>query len=126
MLSSLREGARGVSAERFFFIPADMPFVCRDIYLAMASIDAAGPVIPTAGGRRGHPVLVPAFLIPAIMDLPDEVPLKTLLTASGPICVDVADDSVLQDIDTPEEYEAAVRRVAGSRLGASSATSSPR
>lgn len=126
MLSSLREGVRRVSAERFFFIPADMPFVCRDIYLVMAAIDTAGPVIPTAGGRRGHPVLMPSCLIPAILDLPDEVPLKTLLAASGTICVDVADDSVLQDIDTPEDYEAAVRRAAGSRLAAGSAAGSLR
>jgi len=107
MLSSLREGARQVTAGRFFFIPADMPFVGGDVYLMMAAIDAAGPVIPTAGGRRGHPVLMPSALIPAIMDLADDVPLKELISASGPIFVEVADTSILRDIDTSEDYEVA-------------------
>ncbi len=107
MASSLREGARQVTAERFFFIPADMPFVGGDVYLMLAAINSAGPVIPTADGRRGHPVLMPSTLIPAIMDLPDDVPLKELISASGPMLVDVADTSILRDIDTSEEYEVA-------------------
>ena len=96
MTSSLREGARRVTAERFFFIPADMPFVGGDVYLMLAAINSAGPVIPTADGRRGHPVLMPSTLIPAIMDLTDDVPLKELISASGPMFVDVADTSILR------------------------------
>ena len=115
MLSSLREGLRLVSAERFFFIPADMPFVSADTYRMMAAIDSAGPVIPTVDGRRGHPVLMPSSLIPAIVDLPDDVPLKTLIAASGPIYVEARDDSILRDIDTSQEYQAAIGRVSANR-----------
>jgi len=113
MLSSLREALRLVSAQRFFFIPADMPFVCGITYRTLAAIDADGPVIPTSGGRRGHPVLMPSSLIPAIASLPDEVPLKTLIAASRPTYVELADDSVLRDIDTAEEYAEAARRTGG-------------
>ena len=111
MLSSLREGLRQVSAERFFFIPADMPFVSADTYRMMAAIDSAGPVIPTVDRRRGHPVLMPSSLIPAIVALSDNVPLKTLIAASGPIYFEAGDDSILRDIDTSQEYEVAIGRV---------------
>ncbi|MGO9310704.1 MAG: NTP transferase domain-containing protein [Spirochaetia bacterium] len=110
MLSSLREGLRRVTAARFFFIPADMPLVGAGIYRAMAAVEAAGPVIPTSDGRRGHPVLMPSTLIPAIMHLADDVPLKTLIAAQGPTDVDIGDDAILRDIDTSQEYEAAVGR----------------
>ncbi len=111
MLSSLKEGLRLVSATRFFFIPADMPFVGAGVYRALSAVDRPGPVIPVTDGRRGHPVLMPSALIPAIMDLADDVPLKTLIAASGPTTVDIGDPSILRDIDTSQEYEAATGRV---------------
>jgi molybdenum cofactor cytidylyltransferase len=107
MLSSLKAGLRLVESERFFFIPADMPLVGPEIYLALAAVDAAGPVIPTCGGRRGHPVLMPSSLVEAILGLPDDRPLKALISASGPTWREVGDDSILRDIDTAEDYAAA-------------------
>ena len=59
MLSSIREGVREVRSDRFFFIPADMPFPGPGIYRSLAGIEARGPLIPTCAGRRGHPVLMP-------------------------------------------------------------------
>ena len=107
MLSSIREGVRHVRAGRFFFIPADMPFPGPEIYLALARSDAAGPVIPTCGGRRGHPVLMPASLIASILELPDDRPLKTLIADTGPTFVELGDEALLRDIDTAEDYASA-------------------
>ncbi|MGO8694042.1 MAG: NTP transferase domain-containing protein [Rectinemataceae bacterium] len=112
MLSSLREALPLVRAERFFFIPADMPFVAAGIYRAMAALGAEGPVIPRLRDRGGHPVLLPSSLIPAIRSLPEGVPLKTLIAAAGVTYLDVADESVLADIDTAEEYAAAAKLAA--------------
>jgi molybdenum cofactor cytidylyltransferase len=107
MISSLREALPLVSAERFFFIPADMPLVGSGVYRAMAALGAAGPVIPRTRGRSGHPVLRPSRLIPAIMALGEGRTLKELIAASGAVYLDVEDDSVLADIDTMADYEAA-------------------
>jgi molybdenum cofactor cytidylyltransferase len=121
MISSLREGLGRVRAESFFFTPADMPFIGPQVYRELASRaqtsrEPGRPVIPTHGGRRGHPVLMPSALIPAIMALPPDRPLKTLIDGSAPIFVEMAEDSILRDIDTMEEYEKALAD-ADSRAG---------
>ena len=114
MLSSIKVGAALVRSGRFFFIPADMPFALPACYLALAAVVSAGPVIPTCGGRRGHPVLMPASLVGAILGLPESVPLRTLIIAAGPSCLELGDEGVLRDIDTVDDYEKAGRRaVAG-------------
>jgi molybdenum cofactor cytidylyltransferase len=107
MLSSIREGVKKVRSERFFFIPADMPFPGPEAYRALARCVASGPVIPTCEGRRGHPVLMPSSLIASILALPDDRPLKTLIAESGPTFVELGDEALLRDIDTEEEYAAA-------------------
>ena len=107
MLSSIREGARAVRAGRFFFIPADMPFSGPEVYRMLAERESAGPLIPTCGGRRGHPVLMPSTLISAILELPDDKPFKNLIEEAGPRFLELGDEALLRDIDTAEEYEAA-------------------
>jgi molybdenum cofactor cytidylyltransferase len=108
MLSSIKEGIRHVSAGSFFFIPADMPFPGPEVYRTLAERRTGGPVIPVCGGRRGHPVLLPASLIPSILALPLETPLKLLIEAASPLLVEMAEDSILRDIDTVEDYERAL------------------
>ncbi len=118
MLSSIREGVSHVRGGRFFFIPADMPFPGPEVYLALARSDAAGPVIPTCGGRRGHPVLMPSSLIASILKLPDDKPLKSLITDSGPTFLELGDEALLRDIDTAEEYAAVSGTTCTPRAGA--------
>jgi len=105
MLSSIREGAKAVRAGRFFFIPADMPFPGPEVYRILADRESAGPAIPVCGGRRGHPVLMPSSLIPSILELPDESPLRPLIDGAGPVLVELEDEGLLRDIDTVEDYE---------------------
>jgi molybdenum cofactor cytidylyltransferase len=119
MLSSLREGLQLVRSRCFFFIPADMPLVSPAVYQAMAAIGSTHPVIPTAHDKPGHPVLMPASLIPAIMGLPDNVPLKTLIAQARPVFVEVNDESILRDIDTPHEYQEALSLLRDPRTGES-------
>jgi molybdenum cofactor cytidylyltransferase len=108
MISYLREGIGLVRAERFFFIPADMPFVGPEIYRELARYAPAAPVLPSFGGRSGHPVLLPSELIPAILALSEEVPLKSLIATAGPAYAEIGDDSILRDIDTVQDYEHAL------------------
>ncbi|MFZ4615296.1 MAG: nucleotidyltransferase family protein [Rectinemataceae bacterium] len=108
MLSSLCEGLALVRGEGFFFIPGDMPLVAATTYELLSGHFGAGPVIPTYSGRRGHPVLMPSSLIRALLELPQDRPLKAFIEASGPTFVEMEDPGVLRDIDDPESYKAAI------------------
>jgi molybdenum cofactor cytidylyltransferase len=110
MLSSLVRGIALSRSERFFFMPADMPFVGPGIYRELAGYAPDSPVLPSFSGKTGHPVLLPSSLIPAILDLAQEVPLKSLIAAADPIYAEVGEDSILRDIDTVEEYARASKR----------------
>lgn len=82
--------------------------------VAPATIDAmlerftsADLVIPRYEGRRGHPVLLSRALLEEILALPVSSTAKEVVRAHlpGAAFLDVADPGVVQDIDTPEDYE---------------------
>ena len=71
-------------------------------------------VAPSYQMRRGHPVLFDRCHWPALLELPPgSSPREVINARPGDIAyVNVNNDSILADIDTPEQYEAA-RRQAG-------------
>ena len=107
MLSTLRVGLELVASERFFFIPGDMPLVSPGTYALLLEGERSSPAIPTFGGRRGHPVLLPAGLIPAILGLGEDERLRDLIDAASPRFIETRDPGVLSDIDLPADYERA-------------------
>lgn len=109
MLSSIQEGLRLVRSRRFFIIPADMPMVGSGMYLRLLESPGAGPVFPQYAGSKGHPVLLPSSLIPAILAIPPTEPLRPLLLASSPTYCEMSDDTILRDLDTEEDYRAALK-----------------
>jgi molybdenum cofactor cytidylyltransferase len=66
-------------------------------------------VVPSCGGRRGHPVLFARELFGPLCDGPLEGGARRIVRERGvrPWEVPVDDPGVLKDIDTPEEYEEA-------------------
>lgn len=63
-------------------------------------------IVPSYQMQRGHPWLVGRELWPAILDLSSDHSLRDFLTsyAAQIQYLEVEDASVLQDIDTPEQY----------------------
>lgn len=62
-------------------------------------------VVPSFHNRRGHPWLVSRLLWQAILDLPATTTARQFLNASTGIVEYVdADESILQDVDTPDDY----------------------
>jgi molybdenum cofactor cytidylyltransferase len=107
MFSSIKAGIAKVRAPSFFLLPGDCPFVGNSVYRQMLA--AAGDiVIPTYEGRKGHPVLLDARLIPEILTQPDGTTLRDYILARGYTAVEVRDEAVLLDIDTPADYRAAL------------------
>jgi molybdenum cofactor cytidylyltransferase len=104
MFSSIRAGLARVSAPRAFLLPGDCALVHPDTYTYLLSVQA-DIVIPTHGGRKGHPVLLGRRVIPEILALPEDAILRDYIQAKGFATLEVEDNGVVLDLDTPEDYE---------------------
>lgn len=111
MLCSVRLGAAILpDCEAFFLLPGDMPAVSPETFRAL--LDARRRqggllVFPTSSGRRTHPPLVDAALIPEILSFRGGDGLRGLWRAheGDSVFVPVPDPGVTLDLDTPEDYE---------------------
>jgi molybdenum cofactor cytidylyltransferase len=115
MLSSVQTGLRGLvaagAAAGALIWPVDVPLVRAETVrrlLQVALADGAGrPVLPTYGGRGGHPLWLPACRFGDVLALPEGATLRVLRTRHPELRLEVADAAVLRDIDTPADLHAA-------------------
>jgi CTP:molybdopterin cytidylyltransferase MocA len=72
-------------------------------------------VVPVFGGRRGHPVIWDAALFDELQssEVATRMGARTVLQAHLPsvLALTVDDPAVIDDLDTPEDYERLVRRI---------------
>ncbi len=118
MLSSLQAALRVLNNSRYdgaLVVLGDQPQM--QSYVISRVLDAyaegqKGIVIPSYMMRRGHPVLFSRRFWPALLDLPAGSSPRDLVNRLPDeiVYVEVTTDSILQDIDTPEDYQAALRR----------------
>jgi molybdenum cofactor cytidylyltransferase len=123
MKVSVREGLTYINARHpssgraraFLVAPADMPGLSSAIIDRLLTMYANFPaseqqiLVPTIGGRRGHPVLFPMALAEGVYKLPDSAGLDALIREYGATLVDCSDlvspgGNPFADIDTPEQY----------------------
>jgi molybdenum cofactor cytidylyltransferase len=98
-----------VPPEALLIAPGDCPgldsvLVGRVIDLGRA--DSRSIVVPSARGRRGHPVLLPWVIAREIRRLPADVGINALLTTYSDLVVslDWPDPTAMDDLDTPDDY----------------------
>jgi broad specificity phosphatase PhoE/CTP:molybdopterin cytidylyltransferase MocA len=117
MFSSVMAGVASFEpgVEAFFLLPCDVALVRpRTIRHLLEVYDRTNPKVvhPRFDGKRGHPPLVPASWLKG--ELPPDIPggLQTVLERHEPAAVDVevVDEGVLLDCDTPEDYRVLVGR----------------
>jgi molybdenum cofactor cytidylyltransferase len=99
----------GPHPETVLLIPGDSPGVSRDLVARVIREAQTHPdalVIPTAGGRRGHPLALPWPLTREIFALPHDRGVNALVAryAQRVIELEVADARALADLDTPDDY----------------------
>jgi molybdenum cofactor cytidylyltransferase len=118
MFTSVLAGVRSLPKQcRAFFIhPADIPLVrCQTVVRLMEACEDSSALVifPTFDGRRGHPTLIRACLGPEILEWPGWGGLRALLQRheDQSLELDVADEAVLLDVDTPEDYSQLLRRL---------------
>ncbi len=117
---SLRAGAKAVSREAtaIVLLNVDQPRPADLIRSVLAAHSpAASATRPVCGDRHGHPVVLAGRLRGELLAATeDEHGLRGVLAAHVNEIVDVpSDERCLLDLNTPDEYEAALAALAGAR-----------
>ncbi|MDE2743619.1 MAG: nucleotidyltransferase family protein [Gemmatimonadota bacterium] len=111
MLSSVQCAVRAVDTEADYLIClGDQPrlsgAVVEQVLQARKQV-GAGIIIPTANGKRGHPVLIRNAYRAEILGLPLDVGLNAVTRGHPEDTYElpVAEDAILTDMDTPADYQ---------------------
>lgn len=116
-LSSIRAGLDALAPHHAGAVVValiDHPFVRATTIASLVAafhVSRAPVVRPSFDGRHGHPVLFSAEVFDALRSAPLEGGARTVVHASAERVqtVPVDDPGVVLDIDTPEDYDAAMR-----------------
>ncbi len=108
-LQAIRERFAPSDDDGWLLIPADHPLIepqVLDGLLTRWSQGDCDALLPTFGQRRGHPTLMRWSLAARIEQLPRDVGVNALLRSSPSLVTEWPTDreSVLADLDTPEDY----------------------
>jgi molybdenum cofactor cytidylyltransferase len=111
MLSSLKVGLASMPDHMAAALvvlgdqPRLQPRIVTQIGMAYAE-GAGGIIIPSYQMKRGHPILIDRRYWPDILNLPEDAALRDVINTYaadiGYVTVDT--DSVLRDVDTPDDY----------------------
>lgn len=113
----LAEIAERGECDGFFLLPGDMPAIAPMTFKVLCgAFDSQRRVIyPIIGGRRGHPPLLHASLIPEILAYVGDGGLREILRRYPAYEVAVSDSGILIDLDTPKDYVGTVEKKATKR-----------
>jgi CTP:molybdopterin cytidylyltransferase MocA len=110
MFSSVRAGLAAVDPRSRLVLlsPADLPLLTGEaVGKVLAGARQAGEhsvAVPVSGGRRGHPIGVPAGIVKEILRWPATARLDQALDGRFPIlALPGFGPEVLRDVDTPED-----------------------
>jgi molybdenum cofactor cytidylyltransferase len=117
MLASVKLGLQSLekkAVEAALIMPGDHPLLLPSTVVALCEAwqgMSEKILAPSFGGRRGHPLLIPNVLWPEVLALAEGLSLRDFLErheADIEYLV-VEDPGVRFDVDTPEDYETALR-----------------
>jgi molybdenum cofactor cytidylyltransferase len=114
MGSSIAAGLRSIpDAAGYLLLPGDMPLVKSETVAMLVERFRAAPAritLPVRDGRRGHPVIFPAWAKFELNTLKGDNGGGTVIDANPHRLsnVDVGDTGIWRDIDRPDDYHALV------------------
>jgi molybdenum cofactor cytidylyltransferase len=128
-LSSLTAGLQALdwnSLDGILLCLIDHPLLSPDLIRTLVetfSIRPAPIIIPVCRGKRGHPVIFARSLFAELMQAPPEQGAVAVVCRHQQeiLHLEVEDEGILMDVDTPEEYENLLAEMEGKnpRLGRS-------
>ncbi len=117
MFSSVLAGVRsfGADIDCFFVLPGDIALVNPETIQALLNAynrDDPKIIYPRYDGRRGHPPLIPAAYLRQHLPSDYTGGLRALLGRyeHNAMDMDVMDENILLDCDTPSDYQALLER----------------
>lgn len=116
MFTSIQRGIRAAMAvfhdgpEGYFLMLADSPLVSAEVLKQIMDQHRDVPdafIVPCYQGKKGHPLFIPACFTREILDHGGEGGLKTVTSRHEDrmIRLEVDDESVVLDMDTPQGYQ---------------------
>jgi len=117
MFSSVIAGLSAVNpgTEAVFVLPVDIPLVKPSTILSLLTAFHANKdnlIYPTFKGSRGHPPLIPSVYVKDIIKWKGSGGLNGALKRINRqvIDIEVPDENILFDIDTPEAYQTLLKK----------------
>lgn len=117
MLSSVKAGLRAMPSNiaAVLIVLGDQPRIQPRVVHQVMTAYAEGKgdiVAPSYQMRRGHPILIDRRYWKELLNLPEDGAPRDVINAHADriAYVNVDNDSVLRDVDTPDEYRAERRR----------------
>lgn len=109
---SLQLGIKAIGNSGFCFVHnADNPFLTKETLMRLYEHrDQADYICPRFAGRGGHPVLMNKQTLHFLLDCPQESILNEVLKQKNRLNIEVNDDSICVDIDTPEDYHIQLKK----------------
>ncbi|MDA0835729.1 MAG: nucleotidyltransferase family protein [Planctomycetota bacterium] len=114
-LDEIERTFRPLATDGWILCPADHPLLDRDILAELLTAWQNSPTpiqVPVYGGKRGHPVFFRWETVADLRSLPGDVGVNALLKQRPELVttVDVDDEGILIDLDTPADYDKLCRR----------------
>lgn len=123
-LGSVAAAASALPGHDLLVAPVDVPLVQGETFAALAAAWRAagapprGWLAPEHGGRHGHPIVLGRGLAAETPRAAPDLPLRALRATAAPwLSVAVADEGVLDDLDTPADLARLRERCASRREG---------
>lgn len=108
MFTSIQKGCHEVNASTFFLTPGDCPLVKQETIQLLAQ-QKGNVVIPSFHFKGGHPIKLSSEVKHKILETNLESNLRVVLNGFEKEYINVDDQGVLMDVDTPEDYQKAVK-----------------
>ena len=115
MYTSVQAGVAAVSADKkaFFMLPVDYPLVSKAVFLRLMDFwndgkqEATRLVYPVLGEKRGHPPLLSTEFVDEILTKEQPMGLRSFFLNHQHHAenIEVADETILWDMDRKEDYE---------------------
>ncbi|TNH90537.1 molybdenum cofactor cytidylyltransferase [Aeromonas hydrophila] len=104
--SSIRAGLAACSSDHLFVSHGDLPCIPPEVYRTLWQARGDETLFPSYQGEAGHPVLLPRALAMALAAAPAQGSVRRWLLAHPHRFIEVQSAAILQDVDTPERYQA--------------------